>query len=544
MLHVVLPRRWRSSRAWLGMLWCLTSWLLAGAPPPVQAQDSSKQTGVAGARSPSPAQSKGAPPAAKREADTTAAAPAPDTATPAPADPSQTQRVAPNEIFKDKNAEQALDVTKFRALTGPAITPEDIMTVKGMASNPNEIPDRAKIERVVQSLAAELTDHRNIQALIEPSPGKPNPQVAQAIQNATTNLLEPLFLAQSAKNQAFLTTYQRTLIQKLYPLLKNHLIPRVQAMIILGECGSPEALPIYENEIKDGKQTLWVKLWALEGIRNIKQRGGRLTADAESRAAKLIADFLEAGDLPWPIQLRGLEALGSLRQGFLPVQPRKAHMAHAAMRFLVDSEAKPEVRAEAARALGLMPITAAVPKYNFALVAHATGQLAAELGAAIAATFSVKPRAPSQTKTSDRARAASRSSEELVGRAENLTRARYLTALLIGPVYQTFEGVPGLNDSGLLHVFANPAQDYVQKVLDRIKPVAQSAVHVLGAPSKQIPELKHNLDRDVAALRDFLAKNPPADRHLVPGEREFPEAAAGAWAVPPANPVAGLPRGR
>ena len=524
MVHVFLPRRWRSPRVWLGMLGCSTVFLLALAPSPAPAQTSSKKTGSAGSRAPNQAQPKGAAPAAKAkgEADTTPAAPAPDTANPSPADPSQTQKVAPNEIFKDKNAEQALDVNKFRAIISPPVTPDEIMAVKGMASNPNEIPDRPKIERVVQSLAAELTDHRNIQALIDPSPGKSNPAVAQAIQNATTNLVEPLFLAQSAKNQAFLTIYQRTLIQKLPPLLKNHLIPRVQAMIVLGESGSPEALSIYENELKDGKQTLWVKLWALEGIRNIKQRGGRLTADAESRAGKLIADFLDNdGDLPWPVQLRALEALGALRQGFLPSQPRKAPMAHTAMRFLVDPEAKPEVRAEAARTLGLMQITTAVPKYNFALVAHATGQLAADLGAAIASTFSVKP-----------------------PRADNLTKARYLSALLIGPVYQTFEGVPGLNDSGLLHAFANPAQDYVQKVLDQVKPVAQATVQLLGAPSKQIPELKTTLGKNVAALRDFLAKNPPPDRRLVPGEREFPEPAAGAWFVPPANPVAGLPRGR
>jgi len=310
--------------------------------------------------------------------------------------------------------------------------------------------------------------------------------------------------------------------------LKNHLIPRVQAMIILGECGSPEAINIYENEIKDGKQTLWVKLWALEGIRNIKQKsgrltGGRLSADAESRAGKLIADFLEnTDDLPWPVQLRALEALGALRQGFLPAQPRPAHMANTAMRFLVDPDAKLEVRAEAARALGLMQITPAVPKYNFALVAHATGQVAADLAAAIDATFSAKP-----------------------PRADNQTKARYLTALLIGPVYQAFEGVPGVPDSGgLLHTFANPAQDYVQKVFEQVKPVTQTVVQLLGAPTKQIPELKNTLGKQVAALRDFLAKNPPPDRHLVPAGREFAEPAAGAWSLPPTHPVAGLPRGR
>jgi hypothetical protein len=164
-----------------------------------------------------------------------------------------------------------------------------------------------------------------------------------------------------------------------------------------------------------------------------------------------------------------------------------------------------------------MQITpAAVPKYNFALVAHATAQLAADLATGIDSTFSAKP-----------------------PRADNLTKARYLTALLIGPVYQTFEGVPGLNDSGLLRAFANPAQAYVQKVFDQIKPVAQTAVQLLGAPSKQIPDLKATLGRETTALRSFLSKNPPPDGRLVPGGRDFAQAAAGSWLAAPVQPVAG-----
>src|SRR4051812_25383780 len=92
-----------------------------------------------------------------------------------------------------------------------------------------------------------------------------------------------------AQNRTFLAIYQRALLTRLQPLLRNHLIPRVQAMIILGESGNPDALSLYENELKDAKQTLWVKLWALEGVTNIIQNSGRLTVDAESRAAKTIS---------------------------------------------------------------------------------------------------------------------------------------------------------------------------------------------------------------------------------------------------------------
>src|SRR5262249_7409027 len=162
-----------------------------------------------------------------------------------------------------------------------------------------------------------------------------------------------------------------------------------------------------------------------------------------------------------------------------------------------------EVRAEAARALGLMQITTAVPRYNFALVAHAAGQLAADLGAAIDATFSASP-----------------------PRADNPTKARYLTALLIGPVYESFDGVSGARDSGSLHAFVNPDNAYVRKVYDQIVPLAQTTVQLHGAPTKAIPDLKKTLALQVAALRDFLSKNPPPNRQLVQGGREFPTAEA------------------
>ena len=59
-----------------------------------------------------------------------------------------------------------------------------------------------------------------------------------------------------------MTTYYRILKDELVPLLKNHLIPRVQAMIILGEAGTPEFLPIYIAQIRDKNQTVWVKICA------------------------------------------------------------------------------------------------------------------------------------------------------------------------------------------------------------------------------------------------------------------------------------------
>src|SRR5262249_13778028 len=96
--------------------------------------------------------------------------------------------------------------------------------------------------------------------------------------------------------------------------------------------------------------------------------GGGEPSNVDRTVSRTVADFLKQEDLPWPIQLRGLEAMGWLRQGALPTDPSRAHMANSAMGFLADTEAKLEVRSEAARALGLMQVNA-VPRYNFRLVA-------------------------------------------------------------------------------------------------------------------------------------------------------------------------------
>ena len=127
-----------------------------------------------------------------------------------------------------------------------------------------------------------------------------------------------------AKSTRFLVEYNRVLLQRLAPLLKHHLVPRVQAMIVLGQSGNPEALKIFLDEIKNPKQTVWVKLWAIRGITNIKKNpAARLSAAQEIEAARVIADLLDKNkDLPWPVQLRALEALATLRQGYVPAAPR------------------------------------------------------------------------------------------------------------------------------------------------------------------------------------------------------------------------------
>jgi hypothetical protein len=539
MINVLQSRRWRSSRIWRGAIWCLSLTLLPLATSATMAQPPTSKPRPPEAASPDSAKAKAAVPA---DDD----APAPDIANVPVADPSQTRKVAPIEVFKDPSVAQLqlLDVTKFKPLPASPYSPTDVLLVKEMAGNKNATIDRSVIERVVKGLAAKLTEKAGIQALIETpeeeaiSGGEANKvalkkaqadaaarsDAAKVIPQATSDLLEPIFIARGAGNLDFLTVYQRALNQSLPPLLSNHLVPRVQAMIVLGESGSTESMAIFEKEIGNPKQTLWVKLWAIEGIKKIKEFGGRLSSDAEAKAARAVADFLDKSQpLPWPVQLRALEALGYLRQGFLPTAPGKAHMANTAMRFLADPEARLEVRAEAARALGLMQITSAVSKFNFSLPAYGAGLLAADLGSQINALYSDTP-----------------------PRVENLTKAKYLTALLVGPVYQAFDGISTQRDSGgLLRMASAPSLDYVQKVFGLVKQVAQSSVELLGAPPKQFKDRKKTLSSQIAALRTFLDQNPPPSRSLVQGGQEFVAAGGEAEAevVEPAKPL-GRTRGR
>ncbi len=300
----------------------------------------------------------------------------------APDDDDGTSKALPYDVFRDEKTEPLLAITGFQHIKKPKVTPIEIQDFKGMAG-PAGTPESGLMNRVVDAMVSELTDHANIQAVIEPSPKTSiQAEVNKAINDATTTLLEPIFLARSNKNAAFLTAYNRVLKAKLTPLLKNHLIPRVQAMIVLGQAASGDYFPLYAEQIKDPNQTVWVKLWAFEGISNAMEESARPGGDVIAATAKVVADFLTKmeDDLPYPVQLRALEALRALKQGYEPSRPENAAMASAAMKFLADGDKKLELRSEAARALGLMQIPPSVRKYNFPLVAHSVGVLAADLG--------------------------------------------------------------------------------------------------------------------------------------------------------------------
>ncbi|WP_165073614.1 hypothetical protein [Paludisphaera rhizosphaerae] len=405
-------------------------------------------------------------------------------------DPSATHRTSTRELYKDPLVEGMLDPKKFPEIRSPkSTTSQEIAQLKAMASNPIVSVDVNLITNVVNAMVGEMTSTRNLQAIRDPGAEK-NTAVQTAVQVAFQNLVEPVITSRNAKNAAFQTQYNKILLQKLPPLLKHQLVARIHAMIILAETANPDALKIFLDEIKNPNQTVWVKLWALRGVTNVKLLTNRLAASQEMEAAKTISDQLLKGkEWPWWVQFRGLEALAALRQGYLTNSPRTVDMAAVAFQYLIDDKLRPEVRAEAARALGAMQITTAVPKFNFELTAYATAQLAASIVQRIADGFS-----------------------------ENSTRAQELTAVLVGPIFQTFEGQPGVRDSGLLNNSAIANKADVQKYFDALKPVAMAAA-ALGnnAPAGQIPGLTADLKAKVEKYKADLAKAAPADPNLFPG---------------------------
>ena len=294
-----------------------------------------------------------------------------------------------------------------------------------MAQDVNATVDRDLINRVVDAMAAKLTDHANIQALVDPPAGQnPNAATSKAIQEATAALLEPLFAAKAAKNACVSVSLQPGVASETCATAQEPSDPsdpgehRARAV---SESRCPSALHGSDQgrEADDLGETLGDgRALPISWRRGIGCPPRHRSTRARSSPIFSRTKTTFRGRLSFALS----RLSGAMRQGFRVNAPRDAEMATAAMRLLTDFQAKPEVRAEAARALGLMEITSAVRGYNFPLVAHATGQLAAELGTQIGSNFKNNP-----------------------------LKSRYLTVLLAGPVFEAFDGVQGMRDSGLMH---------------------------------------------------------------------------------------------
>ena len=512
MLHVL--SRWRSGCgwSWTGFLGALAALILL--------LDSSRAMGQSAAKkSPAPATKAEAGKADNADEQEARTAPAPDVAAPV-ADPSQTRHVEQIEVFKDPLAEDLLNMGKVISSPVVTITDNEMAQIRDQAGNPNLTFNRQLMDKVVRGLVGQLTDKKNIHELLkDPEEGapkeivpkkagakasKPEGDGGKAIEKATADMLDLVFRARGSKNEAFLTAYRRMLKDYLSPLLKNHLVPRVQAMIVLGEAASPEYIEIFRTEIANRSQALWVKLWAIEGVTNIKKGGGRFQADQESKVAKTISEFLEKQkDLPWPIQYRGLEALGSLRQAGLPTQMRPG--ATWPTRPCSSSRTPTRGSRSGPRrpALWGSCISAACP-------------------GSTSAWWPTSPRSSRPTWPRNSTTSTPRSRR----RWTTILKARFLSSLLVGPVYQSFEGIPGENNSGLLQMIpeaTTASRKYVQKRLrpgQAGRPGIDGPVRSTSAPVQGSEAEAGQADRGPAEVsRRESAGQPPLDRQG-PGVRQ------------------------
>ena len=64
-----------------------------------------------------------------------------------------------------------------------------------------------------------------------------------------------------------------------------------------------------------------------------------------------------------------------------------------------------------------------------------------------------------------------------------------------------------------------------RKVFEPTRPVVRAALDLVRAPTGQLKARRKDLIDRVAALKEYLAKNAPANHHLVPGDDGFLEEA-------------------
>lgn len=402
------------------------------------------------------------------------------------------------EIIKDDKASE-LTENKYPQLPMVTISNGQIRQVESMAGG--GAVDASLLDRYVRHFASDLTNHSYIQGVIDPPENmRPETKQAVAFREASAALSKPIETARRAGNAQFLQAYTRTLLSPnvMPKLLNGHLFTRVEAMIVLAKTGHPEALDTFVKQINDKDQTAFVKLWAARGITNIVQTPQGIRDEALGPkaipAAKALVNLLSDKELPWPVQQRALEALGSLRLAADPTAPGKVEMAEAAMNLLADPSVRPEVRAEAAWALGMMRVSTANGKFNFPLIAYYVGEVAAELGERVASTFD-----------------------------QNATMAEYWTAPLLFQLYPAFYGQSGARESGLLGmpVIGN-SKAFVTQVAEPVVGIAKTSVELHKAPRGGRPKLIKELSDRVATLKAVLDKGVPGDKSLVPGGREFP----------------------
>ena len=412
------------------------------------------------------------------------------------------------EKFVDPKAKETLTI--FKPLTanrpmkakGPG---NDMTRMQNMASRV-ENEDPSFIRAYIDYFASELTKRDNINALLgQPAGLSPNSPAARGLETAVDALTRPIYdaKAQQNPNNNFLNNYTRALFDSALPrLMDNNYFTRIDAAIVLGMAGgtTPNALDFYASQLKLPDQVLWVKMWAARGYTNAAQSGSRSLefSKAIAGADALVAFLTSDPDLPFFVKFRILEALGSIRVCNASRAGVNLDVASVVAGFLTDPEARPETRAYAAWALGMLKVPPQVTPFNFSLAGSEIGYLTVNLGNRVVAEFDAN--------------------------AANFDRAKddasELTSLLMFQVIPSIGGKEGISDSGLLHgnhPDLTAAKPFLTTLDEKVRNVTREAYDLLRQAAANQKSKRDDLAAKVVDLKTFLDANKPRDRRLVPG---------------------------
>jgi hypothetical protein len=401
-----------------------------------------------------------------------------------------------SEVFEDPRTKPLLKNT-FKEFPDakPGLTNTDFSAMRNMAANVVGV-NRDLMSRFLDQMAADLTKHENIKAVISPDPSlRANAQPVRAIERASQILIELLNTAKERRNDNFLAQFVPLLFAKFTPLLDGHLLTRIQANIILAHAATKDHVALFIKQITDPKQVVWVKHWAARALTNAAGNGrATLAINDQTAATAALLGFLDKEpETPWPVKLRVLEALGSIRLASTAGINGKPDVAAYAFAGMTDPGARPEVRAWSAWSLGMLTIPAAAANYSMKLAAYGLGRLAADLGDRMVAEYDLR--------------------KEKFTKAGQSDYTRYLAGMLLYQVYPALAGEDGVANSGMLnskHPAAGPARPFMMGLDEQLKALGRAANELLTAGGGQVQEARDNLAARVTDLKSFLDKNRPA----------------------------------
>lgn len=402
------------------------------------------------------------------------------------------------ESYRDGRVDDALNTDLIKELPGPRPTfsqneERQVLTAAGGRGDANP----RSISRFVEAKAADLTNRKAIEAMIGDQ-GNVN-SVVRPIEAATQALINASKAANAASNTPFMSTYSAALIKTMQPLLKAHLVTRVQALIALASTGSLDVNPLLIQVMSDDEQPWQMKLIAIRGANNSIQAGRRPMAfNARTQLTVALCNLIrEETDAPWFIKAEAAEVIGNLRIVSESVAGRKVEPAELMMSLLINPEERPEVRFAAARALGLMEVPSQFRPFNNHLVAASVAQAIADTAKKV-----------------------------MTSTPTDSSRGQQLVALMADRVPSAFIGEQGMTDSGLVRQAvvgqaSTEAKAAIDALFAAIKPVINAGSNYVKSRGDIVEGRRTDLQTTIAELEKAIAKNQSKDRTLIKGGESF-----------------------